>query len=151
LTSSSILQNWAIVPILSTINSWYWGHAHFGDYSLVWFDVLDTKGDEHVSAYLSKDHKILTAKCSGITARPYGPNSTYPPHAGSVDPTGYNIDVYLGKAGGTLEVKLTRKLTVDSIPGLYSRFLSTVEAGFAGSKEKWTGVALNEEFTLAPP
>jgi hypothetical protein len=152
LFSSPILQNWALVPILSTFNSWYWGHAHFGDdYSLVWFDIIDTTGKEHVSAYLAQNNKIIAASCSGLTARPYGANSTYPPLAGSGDPTGYNINLHLEEPTRTLEVKITRKLTLVSGSGLYSRYLSAVKAGFAGTTETWTGVAINEQFTLVPP
>ncbi|KAJ7207711.1 hypothetical protein B0H12DRAFT_1206012 [Mycena haematopus] len=79
-------KNWSNQPFASLVASWYWGHGRVGDYSLA------------VSAYVSKDNKIVAASCAlgSITVRPTGQNSTYPPVISTGNPSGYHIEVDIG-------------------------------------------------------
>lgn len=110
---------------------------------------MDIEGIERVSAYVAKDGGIVDAQCSGLQVRPYGANSEFPPTAGGGDPDGFIVTVDLG-AGGVLEANVTRKLTLVSAEGVYSRYLSGVVGGLKGDSS-FSGVGVNEEFTLLPP
>ena len=35
-------KNWGDIPFAEAVQSWYWGHAQLGPYTLVWFDALAT-------------------------------------------------------------------------------------------------------------
>lgn len=34
-------KNWGDRSITKTIQAWSWGHARIGEYSVVWFDIID--------------------------------------------------------------------------------------------------------------
>lgn len=153
-----IYQNWGIANIFTGVASWYWGHARFGPYSFVWFDILNTDGSENAGAYIAQfssngggGGKIVAIDCNGPTtkARPFGKNAAYPPYAGGGVPTGWTVTAELGKEG-TLEVKVTTKLVVANEGGEYIRVLSDVSAGIKGEKARWTGSGINEAFALVP-
>jgi hypothetical protein len=114
-----------------------------GPYSIVWFDILDSEGKEHVSAYAARDGHIVAANCNGIKVRPIGANSTYPPTQSSGNPEGFNINLDLG--GKVLTANVTNQLVV--VPGLtfYARWTGTIVGGINGASD-WTGVSLQEEF-----
>ncbi|KAF8143760.1 hypothetical protein K438DRAFT_1632973, partial [Mycena galopus ATCC 62051] len=119
--------NWSDQPAAANVASWYWGHGRLGDYSIVWYDFLDRKGTETVSAYVSKDNKILTASCTlgSIIVRPTGQNSTYPPTTSTGNPSGFHIAIDLG-AEGRLEADVTvLGVLIDANP-IYNRFAGNI-------------------------
>ncbi|EEU33822.1 uncharacterized protein NECHADRAFT_89104 [Fusarium vanettenii 77-13-4] len=118
-------KNWGSRPFYDSVGSWYWGHARLGDYSIVWFDTLDTHETEYVSAYVSKAGKVLTHQCSGLKVRPTGDNSTYPPVVSTGSPSGYSIEIALPK-GEKLLVHMNNLVLATSIGQVYERFIGNV-------------------------
>src|SRR5271169_5430894 len=100
------VENWGDVPFVSAVGSWFWGHASFGPYSIVWYDALSPSGLETVSAYVARDGKVLAAGCipSSIKVRPSGANDVYPPALSAGEPSGsFHIEIDL-HAEGTMVV-----------------------------------------------
>jgi hypothetical protein len=89
--------------------------------------------------------KIIGAQCSGITVRPSGANSTYPPTMTSGEPEVLHIAIDLGSAG-TLDVDVSRQVTVMDA-GFYQRWTGSLKGGIHGS-ETWEGTALYEQLSL---
>ena len=141
-------KNWGDVPFLEALESWYWGHARLGEYSLVWFDAISSNGQEYVSGYVAHGNEILEGSCtaSALKVRPYGANSDFPPHASSGAPTGFTLDFDLG-ARGKVEANITSALGLIDL-GAYERYLGYV-TGMVGA-EKLTGKGLWEQFKLGP-
>jgi hypothetical protein len=139
-------KNWGDRPFFNVVDTWYWGHARFGPYSIVWFDVLHPNGTEYVSSYVSNNETIVAASCSegAISVRPAGYNSTYPPtiHTGLVEM--YNITLDLGaEEGGPLAIIVHPELTIGHSP-FYTRYTVSVEATVGG--EQFTGAGISEQF-----
>lgn len=152
ITNISVQQNWGDAPFTSVIGSWYWGHAHLGDYSLVWFSVLTPTGANPVSTYVSKDHKILTASCNAgsITVRPTGANDEYPPSAGNPPPGGYTISTVIEDEGRKVlnaSVDVSAVVASTGPTGLYYRMIGSIKGSIEHGPEL-TGVALFEQFAL---
>jgi len=136
-------SNWGDQSFALDLGSWYWGHANFGPWSLVWWDMLDTNSYEHQLGYASYDGTIISNTCAGISVRPIGPNNAYPPIPGE-EPSGFNIVYDLGITNGILNVTVTNHETVVEYPGLYTRWVGSVVGGVNG-ETTYTGVALYEE------
>ena len=136
------------MPFLEAVESWYWGHARLGDYSLVWFDAISSNGREYVSGYVANDKEILEGSCSAgaLKVRPYGANSDFPPHAFSGAPTGFTLDFDLGPKG-KVAANITSGLALIDV-GPYERYIGEV-TGVIGSEEL-TGKGLWEQFKLGP-
>ncbi|KAL4808148.1 hypothetical protein BDV18DRAFT_158260 [Aspergillus unguis] len=118
-------KNWSDRNFVSEVGVWYWGHAHVGNYSIVWFDYLSPAPEleRHVSAYVARDNHILTAQCSGISARPYGENSTYPPHRGDGLPEGFDVNVDIpGEDALHVRVQAQTKVTAGA-GSMYARWI----------------------------
>ena len=113
---------------------------------VVWFDVVSPDGSEHVSSYVARDGQILTASCSGITVRPTGANSTWPPMHGSGTPGGFHISANV-EGEGALEIDVTHKTLIAADPGTLYRWVGSVSGGF-GNDTQWSGPALYEQFTF---
>lgn len=112
----------------------------------MWFDDIAPDNSEHVSSYVSRDGKVITAACSGITVRPTGVNATYPPTPETALPDGFHIELNVeGEGELTLEVTNTRLITNE--PGTAHRWIGSVAGGF-NNKSTWEGVALYEAFTF---
>ncbi|KAF7308243.1 hypothetical protein HMN09_00672200 [Mycena chlorophos] len=140
-------QNWSNVPLVTHVQSWYWGHGRVGPYSIVWFDGLDLNGTEHVSAYVAQDNKISFASCTlgSIQVRPIP--DAYPPVVSTPNPTGYTIDIPDACDGG-LKFEVGNLTLLGSPSDLYARFSGSLSTG------KHQGVAFLEQFKLtatAPP
>lgn len=134
--------------VFTNVATWYWGHAHFGPYSLTFLDILHLDSSpERISVYIAKNGVILGVECIGATVRPYGANSEFPPLAGDGNPTGWIVTADLG-GQGVFEAKLATRLEVAGYPALYSRVLSDVSGGFKG-KTQYSGIGMNEQFTFA--
>ncbi|KAF2099636.1 hypothetical protein NA57DRAFT_55587 [Rhizodiscina lignyota] len=139
-------HNWSPAPFLSIFSSYYWGLTQLGPYTLVWFDVFDLSGVEHVSSYVAANGAIIVAEKGSNTVVPFGANDEFPPHAGDGDPTGFNITVDLGKEG-ILEATVTAEVVLAEVEGLFTRWISKAEGGIKGGTQ-YEGPAMNEEFRL---
>lgn len=140
-------KNWGDQPFAQSTSQWYWGHAHVGPYSIVWFDALDLAGQEYVSGYVARGGEVLAASCSplAVVVRPWGANSTYPPTMTTGPMEGLEIKFDLG-GGKTLLANVTTDTILYEDPG-YARTIGTVEGGIDG-EDSYTGRALFEEFAL---
>ncbi|KAJ7461326.1 hypothetical protein B0H11DRAFT_1736097 [Mycena galericulata] len=145
-------KNWSPRPFITSLASWYWGHGHIGPYSLVWFDLLDTSGTEHVSAFLSENGRIIFASCApgSISVRPTGPgrvNATYPPVLSTPDPEGYRIVLSLPRVDGgheaTLDIDVSVTFHIVRANPEYARLI-----GNLSTSSGLTGVALFEQFKV---
>ncbi|KZO94779.1 hypothetical protein CALVIDRAFT_517254 [Calocera viscosa TUFC12733] len=135
-------SNWGDRPFTEDLGSWYWGHARFGSYSLVWFDMMDFTGVEHQLGYLAEDGAVVANSCGSMPVRPTGLNSAYPPIPGLL-PTGFQI-VYDMGSSGILEVNVTNSQAVVDYPGLYTRWVGSVVGGIRG-QTSYTGIGIYEE------
>ena len=139
-------KNWGDSPFSHNLDSWYWGHAHFGDYSLVWFDTLDRSEKEGLSAYVAKNDKIIVSHCSGVNVRPFGDGSAYPPKVTDAEPKGFylHMDTPEGSINATLTVGQT---ILGKFPSPYYRWAGSIEGTLGG--KKMSGVAFFEQFAFA--
>jgi hypothetical protein len=115
----------------------------------VWFDNLNYDGTEKVNGYLACDGEIVAVGTSGLTARPSGANSTYPPTNTTGTPGGFHIEydtkdgVFVADVAGQIAWNL-------ALPGgAYTRWAGVITGGFVGQK-KYTGSSVWEwlRFTL---
>jgi hypothetical protein len=57
-------RNWGNVPFVDTLREWYWGRAHLGDYSIVFFELrtLPAYGEARVPMFiLGRGDQVLLA------------------------------------------------------------------------------------------
>jgi hypothetical protein len=139
------IENWGTAPFNESVASWYWGRGRLGPYSVVWFDGVDTKGTEHVAAYVAKEGKIIHSAKSGLIVRPTGANAVYPPHRGDI-PDGFHAKIDMGIAG-VLEFDVIH--TVDPIlqEDNHANWRGILSGGFEG-QAILTGTASYEQFML---
>lgn len=98
-----------------------------------------------MSSYVSKDGKILAAKCSGVKARPAGNDgSTYPPTPGDL-PTKFRVEFDLEE--GPLIVDITPTLMLVNAETLYARWIGEAVANVQGKKQV-SGPVLYEQFVI---
>jgi hypothetical protein len=142
-TALTLSQNWGIQTLPQAVKSWYWGHGHMGPYSLVWFDTLNYDGTEKVNGYLARDGIIIGVSGTGLTARPTGENSTYPPTNTTGNPGGFRI-VYNTKDGVFVADVAGQVAWAPPLPlGGYTRWAGQITGGFVGQK-KYTGSSVWE-------
>jgi len=139
-------KNWGNKPWDTLMNSWYWGHARLGEYSIVWFDFVGTDGVEGVSAYVSQNGQIVAATCSGLQVRPIGGDDTYPPMTQTGLPDGFTISVTI-PGQGTLDAQALNGDIILSTPGESTRWIGQICGTLAGQQLNGTG--LYEQFTFA--
>ncbi|KZT50377.1 hypothetical protein CALCODRAFT_461779 [Calocera cornea HHB12733] len=126
------------------IGSWYWGHARFGPYSIVWFDLLDNTGVEHQLGYLAENGAVVANSCGSMAVRPTGLlGGAYPPVPGLL-PDGFTIVYDMGSLG-VLEVNITNEQSIVNYPLLYTRWVGNVVGGIRGQVTTYTGIGLYEE------
>ena len=137
------------MPFFSEVRSWYWGHAHLGPYSIVWFDALSLVGEEYFSAYVAREGEILTGSCQEniVVVRPWGGEDTYPPPPNAKYPQGFEV-TFADVEGKELRVNVTNVDVVIPYGKVYDRIIGTVQGGFVGESEIWTGVAQYEQFKV---
>lgn len=143
-------KNWSDQPLQQNVESWYWGHARVGPYSVVWFDGIATNGKEYTSAYAARNGRIITASCeSGIQVRPSGGDSTYPPRASAGLPEGFQMKIDLAEEGA-LEVKVSNSLVIldERATSGYTRWIGTAAGSLNGHTLK--GISLQEQIVLVP-
>ncbi|KAF4947055.1 hypothetical protein FGADI_10685 [Fusarium gaditjirri] len=136
-------KNWGDTPFLASFNSWYWGHATFGDYNIVFFDLLDKDSIENVGGYVLKDGKVIGNTCTtGLRVRPVG--TPYPPTLASTNPKQMTLNMTLDD-GTVLGALLTVKKTqIDT--GLYTRWIGSID-GTVGDYAA-SGSAVWEQFKV---
>lgn len=148
-------KNWGDAPFISAISTWYWGHAHLGPYSIVWFDAVDQAGVEYQSGYVAKDGKLLLGSCAhgSVVVRPWGSNSEYPPTISTPPMQGLDVQFDLGHGRSFRANVTTGAIVAPDGEGVYFRTLGTVTGGLGGQgcgidTTTYEGVALFEEFKL---
>ncbi|KAH8660443.1 hypothetical protein BX600DRAFT_523392 [Xylariales sp. PMI_506] len=141
-------KNWGDTPFITATSSWYWGHAYLEPYSIVWFDAVDSGGNEHFSGYVAKDGEVIGSSCNpnAVVVRPWGDNSAYPPTLFTGAMQGIEAKFDLG-SNGTFIANVTTGLALVDDVLVYIRTLGTVEGGLEGG-EQYKGRALFEEFKL---
>jgi hypothetical protein len=146
LTASNL--SWGDEPFVYATSSWYWGHANFGPYTLVWFDALSTAGVEYVSSYITSNGVVLAASnaAGSITVRPFGANSDYPPKITTGTPTGFTISATLS-TGQTFVANATIGVVAYN-NGAYGRYSGAVTGGIQGGVQ-YSGKGLWEQFKFA--
>lgn len=143
-------KNWGDEPFADVVSSWYWGHAHLGPYSLVFFSTIDLDGAEYVSGFVAADGDVEIASCADgvVTLRPWGANDTYPPTATSGIMQGLEAVFDLGD-GSELAANVTRgTIVMDYSNSVYIRALGTVTGGIVGGETYTDGRAMFEQFAL---
>jgi hypothetical protein len=138
------VQNYGSRPFSESAYSAYWGHGRLGDYAFVWLTVLTPTLEEHVSAYATKGTEILVARCEGITIRPYGEHSTYPPTQRTGAPEGFTISV--DTPDGLFELQ-AETINIQINFDFYRRFTGRFTGTLDGEPLP-DGVALWEQFAL---
>ncbi|KAL3459317.1 hypothetical protein BJX64DRAFT_205421 [Aspergillus heterothallicus] len=141
-------KNWGDQNFASNVGSWYWGHGRLGDYTVVWFDLLSPHRENYVSAYVARGNEVIAAQCSGITVRPYGENSEYPPLLTTGHPTGFNITIALPLEGKLLSFLATGEHYISGGPGrhVYTRWSGSLQGNIDG--EDLSGETIFEQFKL---
>ncbi|KAH8805358.1 hypothetical protein F5884DRAFT_679389 [Xylogone sp. PMI_703] len=142
-------KNWGLKPLPDAVGSWYWGHARLGPYSIVYFDVLQRDSSEIVSAYLSKEGKVVSLGCSGLKVRPIG--TEFPPTVTTPVPEGFTLEYQT--ESGTLVANLTGSTAwvapLDHPGWGYDRFSGVIQGGFKG-QEQFSGPAVFEWIRFLP-
>jgi len=140
-------KNWGDIPFWEAVQSWYWGHARLGPYSLVWFDTQARDGKEYYSGYVTKDGKIIEGSCAdkAVVARPWGKNSQYPPVPETGAPEGFSLTFDLGK-GETFTANVTIGVKTFDF-GYYQRFIGDIQGG-PSCGGHFEGRTLLEQFKL---
>jgi hypothetical protein len=139
-------KNWGNAPVYTSAKSWDWGHARFGPYSVVWFDILDRRQTEHTYAFVAKDGEPIHLDCAdaSVRVRQWGGDATYPPAAGLGDVKGVDVRFNLGN-GQFLAAKVTTELLIENLGGgVFTRAIGSVEGGIEGL-ETFEGRAMYDE------
>ncbi|KAL4963061.1 uncharacterized protein BDV14DRAFT_95822 [Aspergillus stella-maris] len=141
-------KNWGNVNFAQHVGTWYWGHGRVGPYSLVWFDYVSPKPEQNnrVAVYVSRGGEILTSQCSGVTVRPFGDNSTYPPLMSTGAPTGFNISVEIPGADDMEFAAMAKYVVAGSSMVGYVRWTGSLEVEVDG--ERMVGETLYEQFAF---
>ncbi|GJE99301.1 hypothetical protein PsYK624_155540 [Phanerochaete sordida] len=139
-------KNWGNAPWDTLLNSWYWGHARLGAYSVVWFDFVETTGAEGVSAFVSQNGQVVAAACSGLQVRPVGGDATYPPTTQTGTPDGFTLSFDV-PGQGTLEMEVPSGEIILQTVGESTRWIGEFTGTLAG--QSLSGVGLYEQFTFA--
>ena len=134
-------KNWGNVPFLAAVSTWYWGHAHFGPWTVVFFNGTTALGEPFSDAYVAKDGKIVTTSCQkgSVLAEP------------TLNLLG-NVESLLVRIPLPDKSLLAVDIVADSInieyPLVYSRYLIKASGGVQGEEQYTGGVGTLEHFTL---
>lgn len=140
----TVNQNWGDAPFATALQSWYWGHGTFGNYQLVFFDMIDAQGTERAGGYVLQEGKVVGSTCSttGLQVRPVG--TPYPPTLLSPNPDALTINMTLND-GSTLYA-IVNQTAAQADAGLYSRWIGTIDGTVNGVSS--SGSALWEQFKI---
>ena len=137
-------KNWGDAPFNEAIQQEYWGHAHVGCYSVVWFVTITPQNQTKVGSYVAEDGKIVEISCDDLYIRPSGPGAAYPPRQADAAPEGFQILINI--PAGPLNMTVSVDQTVVAGGPLYYRWTGSVVATLSG-KQLETGVAMFEQFS----
>ncbi|RAL11862.1 uncharacterized protein BO97DRAFT_443570 [Aspergillus homomorphus CBS 101889] len=129
-------KNWSERPFHTQIRKWFWGHAHVGPYSVVWFQATPQNGTVPFgSASILKDGVPVLGGCeAGIVSVQ---------RLGSPASPGFGVEVVM--RGVRLVVSGTREVAGDGVR--FFRWAGLVQGVILGD-DVGGGVALFEEFEL---
>lgn len=139
--------NWMNQPLFESINSWYWGHAKLGPYTIVWGDIIDSSGNEHVTGYVADQGTPIMASCKfgAVSVRPQGDGAQYPPDSQHADFASLHIE--MTTEDGLLVADVVPMGTNLAVPGLYQLNFGSIKGGLEG-EQVYEGIAEFEEFTV---
>ena len=143
-------KDWGVQPLHTLAQSWYWGHARLGEYSIVWADLVGPTGVETSTGYIAKDGQIIIAACGGTVVRPFGGDdgTVFPPHINGTPPDGFTIQI--DSSQGTLLANVSATDIVSGGEGTpYVRWAGIIEGSF-GDEECLDGPAFYEQLTFIP-
>lgn len=60
-------HNWGDLPFPELLQFWYWGHARFGPFTVIWFSGADASGEQHQSVYVAQEGEIVLLECECAT------------------------------------------------------------------------------------
>lgn len=136
-------QNWGDEPFTSALQSWYWGHGTFGNYNILFFDMIDAAGVEKVGGYALLNGEVVGSTCTnGLQVRPVG--TPYPPTLLAPNPTQLTINTTLND-GSILNATVT-EIAVQIDVRLYTRWIGSIEGTVGGVT--MSGSALWEQFKI---
>ncbi|KAK1674079.1 hypothetical protein BDP55DRAFT_729856 [Colletotrichum godetiae] len=139
-------KNWGNQSIIDGPRYWDWGHARFGPYSIVWYNLLDYSGNESRRSYVSRDGQVLLVSCdmASMEVRQKGGKAAWPPTTGLLETDGLSIKYNLTN-GDVMEVDVSTQFIVKDEDGIYQRANGLVKGGIAG-QETFEGRGHFEEF-----
>lgn len=139
-------KTWGTKPLKDSVQTWYRGHGHIHNYTLVWSSALDNDGNEHLSSWIGHvDGEDVFQSCQNqsIVVRPWGENSAYPPTPGLSAPWGYHVRYDLGD-GRAFFASFTTD-SVERCTDTYKRVVGFMLGGFEGEAQH-IGSGLCEQF-----
>ncbi|GME23662.1 hypothetical protein PENARI_c022G05283 [Neofusicoccum parvum] len=141
-------KNWGDASVITSPKYWDWGHARFGPYSVVWYDLLDYGDAETVRAYVARDGEAMAVGCGAdaLVVRQADANATYPPGFGLAVSQGLQARFDLG-GGQVLVANVTKEYIVHD-ETVYACAVGAVLGGIEGQGEMFEGRAFYEEFVL---
>ncbi|KAF3798320.1 hypothetical protein GCG54_00009596 [Colletotrichum gloeosporioides] len=139
-------KNWGNQSIIDGPRYWDWGHGRFGPYSVVWYNLLDYKGNESRRSYVVKDGEVLLVSCSldSMVVRQKGGKAAWPPVTGLLETEGITVNYTLPN-GEVLALDITTELIVRDEHGAYQRANGLIKGGIVG-QETFEGRGHYEEF-----
>ncbi|KAK1622014.1 hypothetical protein BDP81DRAFT_455717 [Colletotrichum phormii] len=139
-------KNWANQSIIDGPRYWDWGHARFGPYSIVWYNLLDYSGNESRRSYVSRDGEVrlVSRDMASIEVRQKGGKAAWPPTTGLLETDGLSAKYNLTN-GDVMEVDVTTQFIIRDEKGAYQRANGLVKGGIAG-KETFEGRGHYEKF-----
>ncbi|KZL68538.1 hypothetical protein CI238_00265 [Colletotrichum incanum] len=139
-------KNWGNQSIIDGPRYWDWGHARFGPYSIVWYNLLDYSGNETKRSYVVKDGEVLLLSCSpdSMEVRQKGGKAAWPPTTGLLETQGLMIRYTLAN-GDVLVVDVTTEFIVRDETGAYQRANGHITGGIIG-QDTFEGRGHYEEF-----
>ncbi|GJC97821.1 hydroxyneurosporene synthase [Colletotrichum higginsianum] len=139
-------KNWGDAPVYTKSRSWDWGHARFGPYSVVWFDILDRTNTERFHAFVAKDGNPVLLSCADsiLQVRQWGGDAAYPPVSGLGHVDGLTARFTL-EDGQVLVANVTTDLLIENLGGgIFTRAIGSVKGGVVG-QEIFEGRAMYDE------
>ncbi|KXH55704.1 hypothetical protein CSAL01_07653, partial [Colletotrichum salicis] len=123
-----------------------YGHARFGSYSIVWYNLLDYSGNESRRSYVSRHGEVLLVSCdmASMEVRQKGGKAAWPPTIGLRETDGLSVKYNLTN-GDVMEVDVTTQLIIRDEKGAYQRANGLVKGGIAG-QETFEGRGHYEKF-----
>ncbi|KAH8778400.1 hypothetical protein F5883DRAFT_710338 [Diaporthe sp. PMI_573] len=139
-------KNWGNKSIINGPRYWDWGHGRLGDYSVVWYNLLDYEGNEARRSYVAKDGEALLVSCDAdaLVVRQRGGEAAWPPTTGLYETDGLSVN-YTLPDGRVFAFDVTTELIVRNESGIYQRANGLLRGGFVGG-ETLEGHAHFEEF-----